>query len=70
MNIIIRYVVIELGFFLCQYPEIMTFYLNLVNSLPDDSKFFHLLIGFANSLHLDQARHNVGPDLDPCCLRL
>ena len=30
--------------------------------------FFHLLITFANSLDLDQARQNVGPDLDPNCL--
>ena len=27
-----------------------------------------LLITFANSLDPDQARHNVGPDLDPNCL--
>ena len=27
----------------------------------------HLLITFANSLDPDQARHNVGPDLDPNC---
>ena len=29
-----------------------------------------LLITFANSLDPDQARHNVGPDLDPNCLTL
>ena len=27
-----------------------------------------LLITFANSLDCDQARQNVGPDLDPICL--
>ena len=30
----------------------------------------HLLIIFANSLDSDQARQNVGPDLDPNCLTL
>ena len=30
----------------------------------------HLLITFANSLEPDQARHLVGPDLDPNCLTL
>ena len=29
-----------------------------------------LMITFANSLNLDQARQNVGPDLDPNCLSL
>ena len=29
-----------------------------------------LLIFFANSLDPDQARQNVGPDLDPICLTL
>ena len=31
---------------------------------------FPLLITFANSLDLDQARQNVRPDLDPNCLTL
>ena len=31
---------------------------------------YHLLIAFANSLNPDQARQNVGPDLDPICLIL
>ena len=30
----------------------------------------HLLITLANSLDPDQARQNVGPDLDPNCLTL
>ena len=30
----------------------------------------HLLITFANSLNTDQARQNIGPDLDPKCLTL
>ena len=38
---------------------------SLVNSLPTECR---LLITFANSLDPDQARHNVGPDLDPNCL--
>ena len=32
--------------------------------------FCRLLITFANSLDSDQARQNVGPDLDPNCLTL
>ena len=38
------------------------------NSLPASGNFYHLLITFANSLDPDQARQNVGPDLDPNCL--
>ena len=38
------------------------------NSLPASGDFCHLLITFANSLDPDQARQNVGPDLDPNCL--
>ena len=36
-----------------------------INSLPASGSFCHLLITFANSLDPDQARQNVGPDLDP-----
>ena len=32
--------------------------------------WYRLLITFANSLDPDQARHFVGPDLDPNCLTL
>ena len=32
--------------------------------------FRRLLISFVNSLDPDQARQNVGPDLDPNCLTL
>ena len=39
-------------------------------SLPTNGDFYHLLIIFANSLDPDQARQNVGPDLDPNCLTL
>ena len=35
-----------------------------------DVKKCRLLITFANSLYPDQARHFVGPDLDPNCLTL
>ena len=38
------------------------------NSLPSRCDFCCLLIIFANSLDRDQARQNVGPDLDPNCL--
>ena len=38
------------------------------NSLPARHDFCCLLIIFANSLDPDQARQNVGPDLDPNCL--
>ena len=35
--------------------------------LPTRVDFCCLVITFANSLDLDQARQNVGPDLDPNC---
>ena len=38
------------------------------NSLPARGTFGCLLITFANRLDPDQARQNVGPDLDPSCL--
>ena len=38
------------------------------NSLPAKGNFCCLLMTFANSLDPDQARQNVGPDLDPNCL--
>ena len=41
---------------------------SLFNSLPASGDFFHLLITIANILDPDQARQNVGPDLDPNCL--
>ena len=41
-----------------------------LNSFPTSGYFCHLLITFANSLDPDQARQNVGPDLDPNCLTL
>ena len=34
------------------------------------SKFFRLLIIFANCLDPDQDQQNIGPDLDPNCLTL
>ena len=40
--------------------------IGFLNSLPTS----RLLITFANSLDPDQARQNVGPDLDPNCLKL
>ena len=41
-----------------------------LNSLPASDIFCRLLITFANSLDPDQARQNVGPDLDPNFLTL
>ena len=38
--------------------------------LAASGEFCHLLTIFANSLDPDQARQNVGPDLDPNCLTL
>ena len=40
------------------------------NSFPASGNFCRLLITFANSLDPDQARQNVGPDVDPNCLTL
>ena len=40
------------------------------NSLPPRGDCCCLLITFANSLDPDQARQNVGPDLDLNCLTL
>ena len=37
------------------------------NPFPACGNFCRLLINFANSLEPDQARQNVGPDLDPNC---
>ena len=42
--------------------------LSVFNSLPASDNFCHLLITFANSMDPDQARQNVGPDLDQNCL--
>ena len=41
-----------------------------LNSLPAGDIFCRLPITFANSVDPDQARHFVGPDLDPNCLTL
>ena len=41
---------------------------SVFNSLPASVNFCHLLITYANILDPDQARQNVGPDLDPNCL--
>ena len=41
---------------------------SVFNSVPNSGNFCHLLITFANNFDPDQARQNVGPDLDPNCL--
>ena len=45
-------------------------YLSSINTFLASGDFCRLLITFANSLDPDQARQNVGPDLDPNCLTL
>ena len=45
---------------------ILEIYTGLINSLPTNRQ----LRTFANNLDPDQARQNVGPDLDPNCLIL
>ena len=42
--------------------------MSAINSLLTSGDFSCLLITSANSLEPDQARQNVGPDLDPNCL--
>ena len=42
----------------------------IINSLPVISDVCHLPISFASSMDPDQARQNVGPDLDPNCFTL
>ena len=42
----------------------------LINPELSHACLCHLLITFVNSLDPDQARQNVGPDLDPNCLTL
>ena len=44
--------------------------LNMLYSLLASGEFCRLLLIFANSLDVDHARLNVGPDLDPNRLRL
>ena len=45
-------------------------FLEIINSLPASSKFYRLLMIFANSFDPDQARQNVGTDLGPNLLSL
>ena len=47
-----------------------TFCIPLLNSYSTIGDFYCLLITFANILDTDQARQNVGPDLDLNCLTL
>ena len=42
----------------------------IFNSFHASDNVCRLLITFANSFDPDQARHIVGPDLDPNCLTL
>ena len=41
----------------------------ILTILPASGDLSHLLIIFANSLDPDQAQQNVGPALDPNCLK-
>ena len=60
--------------FSCKQVMIIVLHLTslstLFNSFSASGNFCHLLITFANSLDPDQARQNVGSDLDPNCLTL
>ena len=50
-----------------------TFFANAAfpfNSFPTSGKLLLSVDNFANSLDPDQARQNMGPDLDPNCLTL
>ena len=58
--------------FILSYASLTDFHcrLNVFNPLPASGEFCHLLLVFANILDPDQARQNVGTDLDPNCLTL
>ena len=49
--------------------DLIIFFSHYSISLLASSDFCHLLITFENSLDPDQDPHNVGPDLDPNCLK-
>ena len=65
INDLIRYMCIEL----MQYCLLLSYTIH-INSFHASGDLCRLLITFANSLDPDQARQNVGPDLDPNCLTL
>ena len=50
------------------YSEILTG--NPINYIIQKRQVCHLLLTIANSLDPDQGQQNVGPDLDPNCLKL
>ena len=52
----------------CHLTMIWLLTLYNIYSLPASGKLCSLLITSANSLDPDQARQNVGPDLDQSCL--
>ena len=45
--------------------KVVSIMCSVFNSLPASGDLCYLLITFSNSLDPDQARQNVGPDLDP-----
>ena len=47
------------------WPQVSVSITIHINSFPASGDFCRLLITFANSLDPDQARQNVGPELDP-----
>ena len=49
------------------WADLFKLCLLLFNSFLASGNFCHPLITFANSLDPDQARQNVGPDLEPDC---
>ena len=52
----------------CFSQKVVSRSCSVFNSLPASYDFCCMLINFVNSLDRDQARQNVGPDLDPNCL--
>ena len=53
-----------------RFSRVVAHMLSVIYSFPTSDHFCLLLITFANSLYPDQARQNVGPDLDRNCLTL
>ena len=60
----------NLAYIKVSFLDFFSVCISAVNSFPASGDFCRLLITFANSSDPDQARQNVGPDLDPNCLTL
>ena len=64
MHIFIENTYITLVLYTDSHIFVFDKFLSFFNSLQANGEFCHLLMIFANSLDPDQARKNVGPDLD------